>query len=70
MPVPVFLLVLEKNPENLKNDLVDKQSFNINLITELLTCSKWPAESGLVGQGIAIESKGSLFKTHQAFYQA
>ena len=37
MPVPVFLLVLEKNPENLKNDLVDKQSFNINLITELLT---------------------------------
>ena len=30
---------------------------------------KWPTKTGLVGQGIAIES-GSLFKPHQGLCQA
>ena len=47
--------------------LVDQQNFTINLTTKLLTIySKWPLESGLVSQGIAIESKGFLFKPIQA----
>ena len=31
---------------------------------------KWPTENGLVGQGIAIESEGSLFKCHLVLCQA
>ena len=51
--------------------LVDQQNFTINLTTKLLTIySKWPLESGLVSQGIAIESKGFLFKPNQALCQA
>ena len=38
MPVPVLLLVLEKNPQkNWKTILVDQQNFTNNLTTELLT---------------------------------
>ena len=51
--------------------LVDQQNFTINLTTKLLKIySKWPLESGLVSQGIAIESKGFLFKPNQALCQA
>ena len=41
--------------------LVTQQNFATNLITDLQIYSKWPTESGLVGQGTAIESEGSLF---------
>ena len=37
MQVQVLFLVLEEKTESLKNDLVDKQNFTINLIAELLT---------------------------------
>ena len=35
---------------------------SVNRITDIY--SKWPTESSLVGQGIAIYPKGSLFKPH------
>ena len=47
--------------------LADQQNFAIKL-TDIY--SKWSTESGLVDQVIAIESKGSLFKPHQALCQA
>ena len=63
MPVPVLLLVLGKKIQKTwKTTLVNQRNFTINLITVSDIYSKWPAESGLVGQGFAIESKGSLFK--------
>ena len=63
-----------------KNDFGSSAEFQLILFFWLLGIlvnhtatdiySKWPTESGLVGQGIVIESNGFLFKPHQALCQA
>ena len=73
MPVPVLLLVLEKKKKHRKPE---KSFWLISRVLPLILYrvtdiySRWPTESGLVGQGFAIESKDSVLKPHQALCQA
>ena len=50
--------------------LVDQKNYHLcyHRVTDIH--SKWPTESDLVSQGVAIESEGYLFKCHLVLCQA
>ena len=71
MPVPVPLLVFFWKiwePEKWFGWSAEFYRLSYDKVTDIYI--KWPTESGLVSQGIAIESKGSLFIPHQTLCQA